>query len=141
MSTSGSIRDAIETIETNGLNLAESVAFISQLNLDSIREKTASLLNVVSAALRVLLSVRLVAKQGNIHSTVKAQKLMTYLCRLITPPGGIILDPFAGSGSTGVAAIAEGWEFIGIEKDPEYFKIAERRVFHAFPKVEKQCSK
>jgi site-specific DNA-methyltransferase (adenine-specific) len=47
---------------------------------------------------------------------------------MVTPPGGVVLDPFMGSGSTGVAAIAEGWDFVGIERDPEYFKIAERRI-------------
>ena len=66
----------------------------------------------------------------NNHPTVKAQKLMTYLCRLITPPGGTILDPFMGSGSTGKAAVAEGFDFIGIEKDPEYFEIAKARIEH-----------
>ena len=64
----------------------------------------------------------------NFHPTVKAQKLMTYLCRLITPPGGTILDPFMGSGSTGKAAVAEGFDFIGIEKDPDYFEIAKARI-------------
>ncbi len=64
----------------------------------------------------------------NNHPTVKAQKLMRYLCRLITPPNGIVLDPFMGSGSTGLAAISEGFRFIGIEKEPEYFEICKRRV-------------
>jgi site-specific DNA-methyltransferase (adenine-specific) len=66
--------------------------------------------------------------EGNNHPTVKAQKLMRYLCRLITPPQGVVLDPFMGSGSTGLAAKSEGFDFIGIEKDPEYFKIAEARI-------------
>jgi DNA modification methylase len=64
----------------------------------------------------------------NHHPTVKPQKLMRYLCRLITPPGGTVLDPFMGSGSTGMAARSEGFEFIGIERDPEYFKIAQARI-------------
>ncbi len=64
----------------------------------------------------------------NKHPTVKSTKLMSYLCRLVTPPGGLILDPFAGSGSTGVAAKAEGFRFLGIEKDAEYIKIAEKRM-------------
>ena len=64
----------------------------------------------------------------NHHPTVKPQKLMRYFCRLITPPGGIVLDPFMGSGSTGLAAKAEGFEFIGIERDPDYFKISEARL-------------
>lgn len=64
----------------------------------------------------------------NTHPTVKPTKLMAYLIRLITPPGGTVLDPFAGSGSTGVAAKEEGFGFIGIEKDPEYYEIAKERL-------------
>jgi site-specific DNA-methyltransferase (adenine-specific) len=64
----------------------------------------------------------------NNHPTVKPTSLMQYLCRLITPPGGIILDPFMGSGSTGKAAAKEGRSFIGIERDPSYFSIAQARI-------------
>jgi site-specific DNA-methyltransferase (adenine-specific) len=66
--------------------------------------------------------------EGNTHPTVKATALMAYLCRLITPPGGLILDPFAGSGTTGIAAIREGFNFVGIEKEIEYIKIMESRI-------------
>lgn len=66
--------------------------------------------------------------EGNNHPTVKPQKLMRYLCRLITPPGGTVLDPFMGSGSTGIAAKAEGFGFIGIERETEYFEIARARI-------------
>ena len=59
---------------------------------------------------------------------MKALSLMRWLCRLITPPGGIILDPFLGSGSTGVAALAEGFKFVGIEREAEYMEIARRRI-------------
>ncbi len=64
----------------------------------------------------------------NNHPTVKPIALMSYLCRLITPPKGIILDPFAGSGSTLIAAKLEGFNFIGIEKEKDYVKIAEARL-------------
>jgi len=64
----------------------------------------------------------------NFHPTVKPLSLMRYLCRLVTPPNGIVLDPFAGSGSTCVAADQEGFRYIGIELDPEYCRIAECRV-------------
>jgi site-specific DNA-methyltransferase (adenine-specific) len=64
----------------------------------------------------------------NHHPTVKPLALMRYLCRLVTPPGGTVLDPFMGSGTTGMAAKAEGFEFIGIEKEKEYVEIAERRM-------------
>jgi DNA modification methylase len=69
--------------------------------------------------------------EGNTHPTCKSTALMRWLCRLITPPGGLILDPFAGSGSTGCAAVAEGFDFLGIESDPDYFAIAEARLAHA----------
>jgi DNA modification methylase len=64
----------------------------------------------------------------NIHPTVKPIDLMAYLCRLITPPKGTILDPFTGSGSTGIAALRSGFAFIGIELNPEYAQIAKQRL-------------
>lgn len=65
---------------------------------------------------------------GNIHPTVKPTALMRYLVRLVTPPGGTVLDPFAGSGSTGKAAILEGFAFIGFEREAEYAAIAQARI-------------
>ena len=65
---------------------------------------------------------------SNTHPTVKPTDLMRYLCRLVTPPGGVVLDPFMGSGSTGKAALLEGFEFIGIERDAEYIEIARARI-------------
>ena len=70
--------------------------------------------------------------RANHHPTVKPTDLMRYLCRLITPPNGTILDPFTGSGSTGKAATLEGFNFIGIELDPDYIAIAEARIQHAY---------
>ena len=67
-------------------------------------------------------------EEGNAHPTVKPTALMRWLCRLITPPGGIILDPFMGSGSTGIAAIEEKFRFIGIEREDAYFEIAKKRI-------------
>lgn len=69
--------------------------------------------------------------EGNTHSTVKPTDLMKYLCRLICPTGGTILDPFMGSGSTGKAAMLEGFNFIGIEREAEYVEIARARIQHA----------
>ena len=66
--------------------------------------------------------------EGNTHPTVKPTDLMRYLCRLVTPPDGIVLDPFMGSGSTGKAAMLEGFEFIGIEREAEYVEIAKARI-------------
>ena len=71
---------------------------------------------------------RFVTEKKNIHPTVKPIKLMKYLCRLITPKGGTVLDPFMGSGSTGMAAKEENFEFVGIEKEEEYFNIATARI-------------
>jgi hypothetical protein len=69
-----------------------------------------------------------ITQSRNPHPTVKPTDLMRYLCRLITPPGGIVLDPFTGSGSTGKAAMAEGFRFIGIEREAEYIEIARARI-------------
>jgi site-specific DNA-methyltransferase (adenine-specific) len=70
-------------------------------------------------------------KQTNSHPTVKPVSLMRYLVKMITPKGGVVLDPFAGSGSTLVAAIQEGDKCIGIEREDEYVKIARKRVKEA----------
>ncbi len=64
----------------------------------------------------------------NRHPTVKAAELMAYFCRLATPPGGTVLDPFAGSGSTGIGALREGFDFIGIEREAEYVELARLRI-------------
>jgi site-specific DNA-methyltransferase (adenine-specific) len=64
---------------------------------------------------------------------VKPTNLMRYLCRLVTPPGGLVLDPFTGSGSTGKGAVLEGFRFVGIELSPEYAAIARSRIAAAAP--------
>jgi hypothetical protein len=64
----------------------------------------------------------------NNHPTVKPIKLMQYLVKMITPPNGIVLDPFCGSGTTGVACKIDGFQFVGLEQDPEYTKIAQARI-------------
>jgi site-specific DNA-methyltransferase (adenine-specific) len=69
--------------------------------------------------------------EGNTHPTVKPTDLMRYLCRLVTPPGGVVLDPFMGSGSTGKAAVLEGFRFIGCEMNEDYIKIARARIHAA----------
>lgn len=66
--------------------------------------------------------------EGNKHPTVKPTELMRYLCRLVTPSGGLILDPFMGSGSTGKAAGLEGFSFLGIELNPDYAEMARQRL-------------
>jgi site-specific DNA-methyltransferase (adenine-specific) len=69
-----------------------------------------------------------IAERKNIHPTVKPVDLMRYLIKLVTPKGGVVLDPFMGSGSTGIAAMIEGFNFVGMEMDPDYFQIAKKRI-------------
>jgi len=70
--------------------------------------------------------------EGNIHPTVKPLALMRYLCRLVTPSGGVVLDPFLGSGSTAIAAIKEWFACVGIERELKYFDIACERIENAY---------
>jgi tRNA1(Val) A37 N6-methylase TrmN6 len=70
------------------------------------------------------------AKGENDHPTVKSLALAAWLCRLVTPPGGLVLDPFAGSGSIGCAAVREGFRYLGIERDEHYVDLARRRIEH-----------
>ena len=76
--------------------------------------------------------------RANHHPTVKAIKLMEFLCKLVVPPNGIVLDPFTGSGSTLVAAVNLGFRFIGIEQEQEYCAIASARVRFAQEKKSKE---
>jgi site-specific DNA-methyltransferase (adenine-specific) len=76
--------------------------------------------------------------RANNHPTVKPVALMEWLIRLVTPLGGVVLDPFTGSGTTGVAAMQRGFAFIGIEREPEYHAIATARLEHAIKRVPAQ---
>jgi DNA modification methylase len=78
------------------------------------------------------------AEGKNFHPTVKPIKLMQYLVKMITPPNGIVLDPFCGSGTTGVACKLDGFQFVGLEQDPEYSKIADARIKNTKIEIEKQ---
>ncbi|MCY4524822.1 MAG: site-specific DNA-methyltransferase, partial [Halobacteriovoraceae bacterium] len=73
-------------------------------------------------------------KMGNIHPTIKPVSLMRQLVGLLTPPGGICLDPFMGSGTTGVACRMEGVDFVGMEREGKYFEIAKRRIGECLPR-------
>jgi site-specific DNA-methyltransferase (adenine-specific) len=66
----------------------------------------------------------------NLHPTVKPVELMRWLVRLVAPPGGVVVDPFCGSGSTGIAAVLEGRQFLGVEREPAYVEIACARLAH-----------
>lgn len=74
----------------------------------------------------------------NNHPTLKPVSLMQYLCRLVTPKNGTVLDPFNGSGSTGKAAMLEGFNYIGIDLDPDYIKISQARIQNAKEQYEKE---
>jgi hypothetical protein len=117
---------------------AESVEHgIQQITITSA--KTESVLGVEPAVLRTQLKISVNAKRNN-HVTVKPTALMRYLLRLVTPPGGIPMDPFMGSGSTGKAAMLEGFQFIGMETEPESFEIAKARIEAAKPETDNQMS-
>lgn len=77
----------------------------------------------------------------NNHPTVKPLALMRYLCRLVTPAGGLILDPFLGSGTTGAAALLEGFRFVGMEREAEYMPIARARIEHAARQAAAEAAK
>lgn len=83
----------------------------------------------------------LFSRAKRFHPTQKPVDLMRRAVRLICPPGGTVLDPFMGSGTTGVACVSEGRDFIGIEREPEYYAIAEARIEHATPTQLALCGK
>ena len=122
------IRAATEIALASGSSLANFAEFTNPSRLNTTCEKTALAAVAVHAALQTLCDANKNAKLGNVHSTVKPTDLMRYLCRLVTPPGGTVLDPFTGSGSTGKAARLEGFGFIGFELSEEYTRIATTRI-------------
>lgn len=112
-----------------GGSLVENVEHgIQQIIITSA--KTESALGVDPVASKTRLKISVNANRNN-HVTVKPTDLMRYLCRLVTPPGGVVLDPFMGSGSTGKAAMLEGFSFIGCELSEEYAAIANARIKQA----------
>ena len=119
----------------NGGNLAESVVSLRKWILTITSGCLESARGASSVALQTLLKIRNAdewSQATNFHSTVKPLALMRYLVRLTkTPTGGVVLDPFMGSGTTGIACVQEGREFIGIELEPEYLEIAEKRIAEA----------
>ena len=130
LSISDCIADVIETQKANGLSLAENVGMKNLLKQIFTKDKSGFLLGVKVVAKKMpqLINVKDVWQKSNIHSTVKPVKLMQWLVRLITPPNGIVLDPFGGSGTTGIACKIEGFDCVLIEQDAEYCKIAEARI-------------
>lgn len=133
LSINGNTEAVIKTAMEIGLSPAESAALKSLLKaiitsglavfphgVNPAAKKTPQSINAKDALMQRL--------TANIHSTVKPIALMRYLCRLVTPPGGIVLDPFTGSGTTGCAAMLEGFQFIGIEREEQYVEIAQKRI-------------
>lgn len=128
--TNGNTQDVNSSLESGG-SLAANVESLRRWILNTTNGSMGLALGASSVASKTLQSIS--EKEdwpnaNNFHSTVKPVKLMRYLCRLITPPGGTVLDPFMGSGTTGVAALNEGFNFVGIEREVEYVTIAERRI-------------
>jgi len=99
---------------------------------ENFQQKKSDLRDAVGAGLWEQMN----APHKNHHPTVKPTDLMRYLVKLITPPNGIVLDPFTGSGSTGKGAVIEGFNFIGIELDPDYVAIATARIQHQLDNIE-----
>jgi site-specific DNA-methyltransferase (adenine-specific) len=120
----------------NGGNLADDVEN-GIACLPITYGKMASALGVENAALPMLLRISVKGAHCD-HPTVKPIALMAYLCRLVTPPQGTVLDLFMGSGSTGIAALREKFNFIGIEVNPEYVEIARRRIESDAPLFNKE---
>lgn len=117
---------AANLLRENGINPAENVELCNTLiiTIKEVREFLRGVNRVVS---KIQLKIYVKENVSN-HPTVKSLALMKYLCRLITPPNGTVLDMFAGSGSTGKAAMIENFKFIGIEQNAEYFEIAKARI-------------
>jgi len=130
LSINDCIADVLEMNKESGLSLAENVGIKNLLKLIFTKGQMGFPLGVKSVAKKMpqLINVKDAWQKSNIHSTVKPIKLMQYLVRLITPPNGIVLDPFNGSGTTGIAAKLEGFNYVGLELDPEYCKISEARI-------------
>jgi hypothetical protein len=120
---------AVSGAATNGGSPAGSAAHGTP-SLTITRELTVSPPAAEPALSPARLTIKGNAASPASHPTVKPLALMRWLCRLVTPPGGTILDPFTGSGSTGAAAVLEGFRFLGIEQEAEYVAIAERRIAH-----------
>lgn len=104
------------------------------------RHKNGELVRISKRKARKLQKRGETVLKGNMHPTVKPVQLLRYLCRLVTPKGGVVLDPFNGSGSTGVAALQEQFRYVGIEMMPQYRVISRLRLRHHSKKLKKHKS-
>ena len=112
----------------DGIKFVESADKKNTKAIITYQKKDGLNQSVNPASLREVWSISVEEEVKSNHPTMKPVNLMTYLCRLITPENGIVLDPFMGSGSTGIAAQLEGFRFVGMEMDEEYMKIATARI-------------
>jgi len=133
--TNEGIQGAFSVTE-NGGNRAENAGARTLFAIIT-SEKMVSALGVNSALSRTRLRVN-VSDARNIHSTVKPTDLMRYLCTLVTPRGGVVLDPFCGSGSTGRGAVLGGFRFVGADLDAHYCRIARARIAAAMQEADKK---
>lgn len=123
-----------EFIATQQKQLMDGIRFVENVELKSTKaiitfqNKDGLNPSVSNASSIEVYHIEQSTVDKNGHPTLKPINLMTYLCRLITPEGGIVLDPFMGSGSTGISAQLEGFRFVGMEMDEDYFKIATARI-------------
>lgn len=112
----------------DGIKFVESADKKNTKAIITYQKKDGSNQSVNPVSLKEVWSISVTEEVKSNHPTMKPINLMTYLCRLVTPKNGIILDPFMGSGSTGIAAQLEGFRFVGMEMDEEYMKIATARI-------------
>jgi len=131
--TRESMKDVLSKM-MNGLSPVESVKSLSELTMTTgtSQEKgglaTEDVRNAMYQRLLKLKDESEWKPRTSTHPTVKPVRLMQYLVKLVTPVGGIVLDPFNGSGTTGIACKLEGFEYVGIELDPEYCTLSEARI-------------
>lgn len=142
--TSDCIQDA-NSETAHGGSLAQCAKNLSALmnRIGTLPEKDGSLLvdaaHAISKSLLSLSKESAWKPQSNNHPTIKSQRLMRYLCKMICPPNGVVLDPFMGSGSTGVACAHEGFKFIGIDAEKEYVEIARARIEGTNPEQQRMA--
>lgn len=137
----GSVTNNVRMFGTGALHIGQcrvpdstSAATPSRWPANLLHDGSAAVVSALGTASRFFYCPKASTKDreaGNNHPTVKPTDLMRYLCRLVTPPGGTVLDPFMGSGSTGKAALLEGFNFIGCELSDQYADIAEGRMARA----------
>jgi DNA modification methylase len=120
---------AVRVVDSLGTSSTGQLTRLFYAGKTSRREREAGLEDLARSTKEIFSSGKSLARaRANVHPTVKPIDVMRWLVRLVTPPGGLVLDPFTGSGSTGCAAVLEGRRFIGIEREEKYLPIARARL-------------